>query len=171
MQTLLKKASFVVLMWTLSVFPMVAHAGTLHVSCDSKKGLTRIQRAIDILQQDGSAGTNTILVSGSCKENITIQSMDNLTLTAQNGALQVGYSIDQLDLSGGYRPEYFKVRQPTFGIAADTIASQVAQALTNQSWVYQMPDSASPFPDYRLVFQDFIAGSKTFRFEMALQKK
>jgi hypothetical protein len=98
MQTLIEKARFVVLMWTLFVFPMVAHAGTLHVNCDSKKGLTRIQRAIDILQQGGSEGTNTILVSGSCQENITIQSMDNLTLTTQNGASITDPSNGNLDV-------------------------------------------------------------------------
>jgi hypothetical protein len=99
MQTLSPKTHFgVLLMWTLALFPLFAHAGTLHVNCDSKKGLTRIQRAIDILQRGESEGTNTILVSGSCKENITIQSMDNLTLTAQNGASITDPSNGNLDV-------------------------------------------------------------------------
>jgi hypothetical protein len=99
MQTITQKTHFgVVLMWTLALFPLVAHAGTLHVNCDSKKGLTRIQRAINILQQGGSEGSNTIIVSGSCKENITIQSTDNLTLTAENGASITDPSNGSLDV-------------------------------------------------------------------------
>jgi hypothetical protein len=65
------------------------------MNCASKRA---IQRAIDILQQGGSEGPNTVLVSGSCKENITIQSMDNLTLTAQNGASITDPSHGNLDV-------------------------------------------------------------------------
>jgi hypothetical protein len=99
MPTLGQKTHFgVLLIWALAFFPLAAHAGTLHVNCDSKKGLTRIQRAIEILQQGGSEGSNTILVSGSCRENITIQSTDNLTLTAQNGASITDSSNGNLDV-------------------------------------------------------------------------
>jgi hypothetical protein len=70
----------------LVLFPVLAHAGPLYVNCRGHRGLTQIQKAINLLQQTETSGSNTILVSGSCKENITIQSMDNLTLTAQNGA-------------------------------------------------------------------------------------
>ena len=67
-------------------FPVLSYAGTLYVNCNGHRGLTQIQKAINLLQQQETSGPTTILVSGSCKENITIQSMDNLTLTAQNGA-------------------------------------------------------------------------------------
>jgi hypothetical protein len=83
-----------VFVWSSLLFPMAANAGTLHVNCDSKKGLTRISQAISILQHDESQGSRTILVSGTCNENVVIQSLDNLTLTAQGGA-----SIN--DSSGG----------------------------------------------------------------------
>jgi len=71
-----------------------AQAQTLRVNCNSKKGLTHISQAIKILQGDESHGSSTILVSGTCNENVVIQSLDNLTLTAQGGA-----SIN--DSSGG----------------------------------------------------------------------
>jgi hypothetical protein len=98
MQTLMNKTHLWVLMWTLAVFPVAVQAGTLHVNCDSSTGLTRIQKAINFLQRAGSEGPTTILVSGSCKENITIQSMDNLTLTAQNGASITDRSHGNADL-------------------------------------------------------------------------
>lgn len=63
-----------------------AYAETLKVNCSSDKGLNKISKAIDMLQKSGSAGPNTIVVSGDCKENLVIQSMDNLTLTTSNGA-------------------------------------------------------------------------------------
>ena len=106
MPALTRKTYFVVLIWAVAMFPLVAQAGTLHVNCDGSKGLTRIQKAINILQQAGSEGPNTILVSGSCKENITIQSMDNLTLTAQNGASITdpsNGSIDVIDIADSRR--------------------------------------------------------------------
>lgn len=98
MQTQIRKAYFGVLMCTVVVLPLVAHAGTLHVNCDSTQGLRRIQKAINILRQAGFEGSNTILVSGSCRENITIQSMDNLTLTAENGASITDPSHGNLDV-------------------------------------------------------------------------
>jgi hypothetical protein len=61
-------------------------------------GLKPIQKAIYILRQTGPLGPNTIQVSGSCKENITIQSMDNLTLTAENGASISDHSNGNLDV-------------------------------------------------------------------------
>ena len=98
MRTLIRKTYLLALMWTLGGFPLVAHAGILHENCNGTRGLTRIQNAINILQRSGSEGSNTILVSGACKENITIQSMDNLTLTAENGASITDSSNGNLDL-------------------------------------------------------------------------
>ena len=73
-------------LWTVVLLPVITNAETLRVNCDSDKGLSRISKAINLLQKSGAGGPNTILVSGSCKENVVIQSMDNLTLTAQNRA-------------------------------------------------------------------------------------
>jgi len=78
--------------------PVLAHAGTLYVNCGAHKGLTQIQKAINLLQQTEISTANTIAVSGSCQENITIQSMDNLTLTAQNGASITDASNGTLDV-------------------------------------------------------------------------
>lgn len=98
MQTLIQKMWLGVLLCSLGIFPKVAQAETLNVNCDSSKGLTSIQKAINILQQFEPEGPNTILVSGSCKENLTIQSMDNLTLTAKNGASITDSSNGNLDV-------------------------------------------------------------------------
>ena len=86
------------LVYALLRLPVFAHAGTLYVNCDGRKGLTQVQKAINLLQQSETSGSNTIMVSGSCKENITIQSMDNLTLTAQNGASITDPSNGSLDV-------------------------------------------------------------------------
>ena len=94
----IKRLSFWLFLWTIAVFPVVAHAGTLYVNCGGHKGLTQIQKAVNLLQQTETSGSNTILVWGSCKENITIQSLDNLTLTAQNGASIADASNGTLDV-------------------------------------------------------------------------
>jgi hypothetical protein len=67
-----------------------AHAGTLRVNCGGHVGLTSIRAALRVLPP----GPTTIQVSGNCRENLLIQSIDRLTLTALNGA-----SIS--DASGG----------------------------------------------------------------------
>ena len=60
-------------------------AATLSVDCGRKGGaLSSIGGALKILQH--VPGPNTINVSGSCNEDIVIQSMDHLTLNALDGA-------------------------------------------------------------------------------------
>src|SRR5262245_4079486 len=63
-----------------------AHATTLRVNCGGRDGLTSINAALKVVQRSGGSGPNTISVSGNCRENVLIQSMDRLTLTAVNGA-------------------------------------------------------------------------------------
>jgi hypothetical protein len=63
-----------------------AQAGSLWVNCGAKSGLTSINAALKALQSSESHGPATINVLGACKENIVIQSMDRLTLTAVHGA-------------------------------------------------------------------------------------
>lgn len=71
-----------------------ADATTLYVNCGGKLGLSSIGAALKILQLPLFSGPNTINVSGACHENVVIQSIDRLTLTAVKGA-----SIN--DTSGG----------------------------------------------------------------------
>ncbi len=63
-----------------------AQACTLWVNCGGKGGYTTIGAAIKALQSIPVAGPATISVSGACHENVVIQSMDQLTLTAVKGA-------------------------------------------------------------------------------------
>jgi hypothetical protein len=59
-------------------------AATHSVNCDGKGALSTIGGALKILQH--VPGPNTINVSGTCNEDVVIQSMDHLTLNAVNGA-------------------------------------------------------------------------------------
>ncbi len=88
------------LLWLLSgilcwlSLPGSAQARTLRVNCDAQGGedtLTTIGGALKLLNPEGP---NTLNVSGSCHENIVIQSFGRLTLNAVGGA-----SIN--DASGG----------------------------------------------------------------------
>lgn len=63
-----------------------AQAGALWVNCGGKAGLSSIGAALKILQSPLFSGSNTINVSGACNENVVIQSIDRLTLTAVKGA-------------------------------------------------------------------------------------
>jgi len=60
-----------------------AQAANLTVNCDKKE---TIHKAVKLLATANPQGPNTITVSGSCRENILIQSMDRLTLTTKTGA-------------------------------------------------------------------------------------
>jgi len=81
------------------VTPLAAHAVTLQVNCDQPNSkLPTIGAALKIVNTViGNLGSNTIEVTGACKENITLNAVSNLTLTAKNGA-----SIT--DASGGTTP-------------------------------------------------------------------
>jgi hypothetical protein len=63
-----------------------AQASTLWVNCGAKAGMNSIGAALKVLQSPLAVGANTVNVSGSCHENVVIQSIDRLTLTAINGA-------------------------------------------------------------------------------------
>ena len=63
-----------------------ASAETLRVNCGQHTGLTSIRAAVKAVQDSYSQGPATILVSGACRENVVIQSIDRLTLTAMKGA-------------------------------------------------------------------------------------
>lgn len=105
------------------------------------------------------------------------QFTSNSPVTAQisakaiNGALNVNYSVTNLDMNYAFRREFLKIRQPMFGIGMGAIDQAVQSAETNQTWSFAMPDSASPLPGYRMLFSDLIFGKKTFRIEMGIQKK
>ena len=73
----------------LAVFVIsdAADAVTLKVHCGGGNGLTTIGAALQILQHDEDVSrSKTILVSGACNENVVIQGLDHLTLTAEEGA-------------------------------------------------------------------------------------
>ena len=67
----------------IGVAGQCARAENLTVNCDKKE---TIHKAVRLLANDNPVGPNTISVSGSCKENIVIQSMDRLTLITKKGA-------------------------------------------------------------------------------------
>ena len=69
-------------------------AATLSVNCGGTSGLTSINAAIKVVQGNQSLHPPTINVSGTCHENVVIQSLDRLTLNTAQGA-----SIN--DASGG----------------------------------------------------------------------
>ena len=73
-------------------------AATLYVSCGGKTGFSSIGAALKALQYSEGHGANTINVSGSCHENVVIQSLDRLTLNAINGASVSDASGGSLDV-------------------------------------------------------------------------
>jgi len=60
-----------------------AQTANLNVNCDKKE---TIRKALRLLAATNPQGPNTIVVSGTCKENIVVQSLDRLTLLTKSGA-------------------------------------------------------------------------------------
>jgi Right handed beta helix region len=60
-----------------------AQAVNLSVNCDKHES---IRKALRLLATSNPQGPNKIVVSGSCKGNLVIQSMDRLTLITKTGA-------------------------------------------------------------------------------------
>jgi Right handed beta helix region len=75
-----------------------AQAGILWVNCGGKGGLNSIGAALKVLQISESHEPATIKVSGACHENVVIQSIDRLTLTAIDGASVSDASAGTLDV-------------------------------------------------------------------------
>jgi hypothetical protein len=64
----------------------LAQARTLSVDCSAKEGLNSIAAALRVLEASQSAESDTIEVTGACRENVLIQNMDRLTLKAVGAA-------------------------------------------------------------------------------------
>ena len=60
-----------------------AQAANLTVNCDRNE---RINKTLRLVAMANPQGPNRITVTGSCKENVKIRSMDRLTLITKNGA-------------------------------------------------------------------------------------
>ena len=60
-----------------------AQAANLTINCDNHES---IQAALRLLATTNPQGPNTITISGNCKANFVIQSMDRLTLITKKGA-------------------------------------------------------------------------------------
>jgi hypothetical protein len=85
MNAVTRSTIFVQVLMTL-LFASAANATTLTVNCGVRGGLNSIGAALKVLQSAESRGPNTINVSGACRENVVIQSLDRLTLNAAPGA-------------------------------------------------------------------------------------
>lgn len=65
----------------LSASPALAAPGsTLNVDCNSGQTISAALATLSKMHAVGSAGPNTVTVSGTCNENITVVGMNNLTL-------------------------------------------------------------------------------------------
>jgi hypothetical protein len=71
------------LLVAIGVASQCAQATNITVNCDRKE---TIHKALKILADSNPQGPNTVTVSGNCKDNLLIQSMDRLTLITKNGA-------------------------------------------------------------------------------------
>lgn len=60
-----------------------AQAANFSVNCDKHESISKVLR---LLAKTNPLGPNTITVSGSCRGNFVIKSMDRLTLITRNGA-------------------------------------------------------------------------------------
>jgi len=102
---------FVAAVLGLMAAPLTSHAITLQVNCDQPKSkLPTIGAALQALNGlIGNLAPNTIEVTGACKENITIDGISDLTLTAKNGA-----SIT--DVSGGTKQVILVTRSHNFSL-------------------------------------------------------
>lgn len=67
----------------LTVSALLARGATLKVNCDQHQ---TIGKALKTIAAASPQGPNTISVSGSCKENLLIQSIDRVTLITRNSA-------------------------------------------------------------------------------------
>jgi hypothetical protein len=71
------------LLLAIGVASQYAQAANFNLNCDRNE---RINKTLRIVAMANPQGPNRITVTGSCKENVKIQSMDRLTLITKTGA-------------------------------------------------------------------------------------
>ncbi len=71
------------LLLAIGVASQYAQAANFSVNCDRNE---RINKTLRLVAMANPQGPNRITVTGSCKENVKIRSMDRLTLITKNGA-------------------------------------------------------------------------------------
>lgn len=94
----------------IGVVTIEAQGATVHVHC----GKTSASTIHGALQHLSAEGPNTVIVSGTCNENVVIQSLDKLTLQAEAGA-----AIQ--DSSNGNNPTIFIIDSQRVTIQGFTI--------------------------------------------------
>jgi hypothetical protein len=99
-----------------------AHALTLHVNCGKETGLTTIGAAIKVVQSFEESRAVTVLVTGQCHENVVIQGIDRLTLTAVNGASISDASGGKLDVISILDSRSISVNGFTINAGADGVS-------------------------------------------------
>lgn len=105
----------------LSMSAGAVRAATLFVNCGGKVGLTSIGAALKALQSFEGHRPSTINVSGTCSENVVIQSLDGLTLNAAPGASindPSGGNLDVIDIadSRDVSVNNFRINGGAYGI-------------------------------------------------------
>jgi len=71
------------LLLAIGVASQYAQAANFSVNCDRSE---RINKTLRLVAMANPQGPNRVTVTGSCKENVKIRSMDRLTLITKNGA-------------------------------------------------------------------------------------
>ena len=71
------------LLVAIGVASQYAQAANFSVNCDRSE---RINKTLRLVAMANPQGPNRVTVTGSCKENVKIRSMDRLTLITKNGA-------------------------------------------------------------------------------------
>src|SRR6516225_361325 len=101
----------------------VGWATTLNVNCAAKEGLHSIGAALRVLQNGEGHSSSTINVSGACRENVVIQSLDRVTLTAVNGASVSDASGGKLDVIDIFDSRDVSINGFTVNAAWDGVSS------------------------------------------------
>ena len=99
-----------------------AQAANLTVNCDKHESIHKVLR---LLAKTNPQGPNTITISGNCKANFVIQSMDRLTLITKTGASltdRSGGSLAVVEIEDSQRVtlQGFTINGGAQGILCDT---------------------------------------------------
>src|ERR1700730_386711 len=74
---------FALFLLLAGVASQYAQAANFSLNCDRDE---RINKTLRLIAMTNPQGPNRVTVTGSCKENVKIRSMDRLTLITRNGA-------------------------------------------------------------------------------------
>jgi len=109
------KTLSIAILLTLCAMPVIAQGSKFNLNCDKGE---KINKLLSTLAKTGASSPITINVSGTCKESVSVEDFDRVTLVAKNGAVIIGQTNPAVAIARSHfvALEGFLIRKGLIGV-------------------------------------------------------